>query len=86
MHFSRLFRVKYIVKQVVEVRKSGTPCFFVSIPTIKYTTLVRIYDNSAMICHVNFTMQVSLNYQVYSNRVTAIHSSYIATRAIMQLV
>ena len=32
----RLFRVKYIVRCVVEVRKSGTPCFFVSIPTVKY--------------------------------------------------
>ena len=36
MHFSQLFRVKYIVKSVVEVRNSGTPCFFVPIPTIKY--------------------------------------------------
>ena len=36
MHFSRLFRVKYIVRRVMEVRKSGTPCFFVLIPTIKY--------------------------------------------------
>ena len=33
MHFSRLFQVKYIVKRIVEVRKSGTSCFFVSIPT-----------------------------------------------------
>ena len=27
MHFSRFFRVKYIVRRVVEVQKSGTPCF-----------------------------------------------------------
>ena len=37
MHFSRsAFQVKYIVRRVVEAQKSGTPCFFVSIPTIKY--------------------------------------------------
>ena len=35
MYFS-FFRVKHIVRHVVEVRKSGMPCFFVSIPTIKY--------------------------------------------------
>ena len=27
MHFSWLFQVKYIVRRVVEARKSGTPCF-----------------------------------------------------------
>ena len=35
MHFSQLFRIKYIVRRVMEVHKSGPP-FFVSIPTIKY--------------------------------------------------
>ena len=36
MYSGRFFQVKYIVRHVVEVRKSGMPCFFVSIPTIKY--------------------------------------------------
>ena len=36
MHFSQHFRVKYIVRHVMEVCKSRTPCFFMSIPTIKY--------------------------------------------------
>ena len=34
--FQSFFRVKHIVRRVVEAQKSGTPCFFVSIPTIKY--------------------------------------------------
>ena len=34
--FQLFFRVKHIVRRVVEARKSGTPCFFASIPTIKY--------------------------------------------------
>ena len=34
--FQSFFQVKHIVRRVVEARKSGTPCFFVSIPTIKY--------------------------------------------------
>ena len=34
--FQSFFRVKHIVRRVVEARKSGMPCFFVSIPTIKY--------------------------------------------------
>ena len=36
IYFSRFFRVKHIVRRVVESRKSGMPCFFVSIPIIKY--------------------------------------------------
>ena len=36
MYFSQFFQVKYIVRRVIEVRKSGTPCFFMSIPTIKH--------------------------------------------------
>ena len=36
MYSGLLFWVRCIVKRVVEARKSGTPCFFVSIPTIKY--------------------------------------------------
>ena len=36
MDFSQLFLVKYIVRHVMEAHKSGTPCFFTSIPTIKY--------------------------------------------------
>ena len=27
MHFSQLFQVQYIVRRVMEVRKSGMPCF-----------------------------------------------------------
>ena len=34
--FQLFFQVKHIVRHVVEAQKSGTPCFFVSIPTIKY--------------------------------------------------
>ena len=34
--FQSVFWVKYIARHVIEARKSGTPCFFVSIPTIKY--------------------------------------------------
>ena len=34
--FQSFFRIKHIVRRVVEAQKSGTPCFFVSIPTIKY--------------------------------------------------
>ena len=33
MYFSRFLWVKHTVRRVVEVRKSGTPYFFVSIPT-----------------------------------------------------
>ena len=33
--FQSFFWVKHIVRRVVEARKSGTPCFFVSIPIIK---------------------------------------------------
>ena len=40
MHFSRLFRVKYIVRRVMEAHKSGMPCLFASIPTIKYSTIL----------------------------------------------
>ena len=36
MDFSRFFREKYIVRRVMEARESRTPCFFMSIPTIKY--------------------------------------------------
>ena len=32
-HRGRFFQVKCIVRCVVEVQKSGTPCFIVSIPT-----------------------------------------------------
>ena len=35
-NFSRFFREKYIVRHVMEARESWTPCFFMSIPTIKY--------------------------------------------------
>ena len=38
MHSSRFFRVKHIVRRVVETRKSGTPCFFVSILLKYYRT------------------------------------------------
>ena len=34
--FQSFFRVKHIVRRVVEVQENGTPCFFVLIPTIKY--------------------------------------------------
>ena len=36
MYSGQFFRVRCIVRRVGEVRKSGTPCFFVSIPTVKY--------------------------------------------------
>ena len=36
MYSGRFFGVRCIVRRVVEARISGTPCFFVSIPTIKY--------------------------------------------------
>ena len=36
MDLSWLFQVKDIVRRVMEAHKSGMPCFFVSIPTIKY--------------------------------------------------
>ena len=32
--FWSVFRVRCIVRRVVEARKSGMPCFFMSIPTI----------------------------------------------------
>ena len=35
MHFSQ-FWAKYIARHVMETHKSGTPSFFVSIPTIKF--------------------------------------------------
>ena len=34
--FKSVFWVKYIVRHVIEARKSGTLCFFMLIPTIKY--------------------------------------------------
>ena len=34
--FLSFFHEKYIVRQVMEARESWMPCFFVSIPTIKY--------------------------------------------------
>ena len=36
MHFGQFFQVKYIVRRVMEECKSGMPCFFMSIFTIKY--------------------------------------------------
>ena len=34
--FWSVFREKYIVRCVIEMRESWMPCFFMSIPTIKY--------------------------------------------------
>ena len=34
--FSWFFHEKYIVRRVMEARESLMPCFFMSIPTIKY--------------------------------------------------
>ena len=36
MHFSQFSRIKYVVRRVIEARKTRIPCFFVVIPTIKY--------------------------------------------------
>ena len=42
MNSSRFFRVRCIVGRVVEVQKSGTPCFFVMI-SIRLTVTVLQY-------------------------------------------
>ena len=43
MHFSQLFQVKYIVRRVMEVHKSGTPCFLCRSLLLSTTVLNDIY-------------------------------------------
>ena len=48
MDFSRFFREKCIVRRVMEARESRTPCFFMSIPTIKYLMILKALPQVCM--------------------------------------
>ena len=46
LHLGHVFRVKHIVKDVVEVHKSGAPCFIASIPATYVLSTIALHDES----------------------------------------
>ena len=67
MDFSQFFREKYTVRCVVEAHESWTPCFFVSIPTIKYYRTLMIGLHGTKVEILTFEPNIVFTHKSFRN-------------------